>query len=286
MKQYRHHRSFTLIELIVSLAVFSILAALVMQFFSGAQRLWIDSEQRANAYAEARASMEVINELLASLLFFQGSDPAFDAFFKLDTSDNGNHKLFFMTKTRMALPMDQCDLRFVGLLRGADSRSGKTGEALAAEKKNPYNPFFRLYLTVFCDGSDCNGTTTNPNTYLYGGLLPPYGVYTGIDNRNQAAAQLAGSTSGKLLPANNGQHKSVLMERVIDFSVTAFDKSGALIPTAADTAEPPAMLQIRITQMDTADNLVKWVEDDCPDNDFKREHSRTFNRAFYLGSRE
>jgi len=272
MKTRRHRRLFTLIELIVSLAVFSILAALVMQFFSGAQRLWIDSEQRANAYAEARASMEAINELLASLVFFQGSDPAFDAFFQLDTSDTGNHKLFFITKTKMGLLQGQHDLRFIGLLRGVDN-----------EKADRFNPGYRLYLTFFCDCNVCNGSE-NPS--LYSGLFPPYGIYSGIDERSQAAAKLSGA-SGKLLPAGSG-HKSVLMERVIDFSITAFDKDGAAVGNVADTAEPPAMLQINITQMDTADNLEKWLgmTAGTPKTDFKKEHSRTFTRAFYLGYRE
>ena len=268
---------FTLIELIVSLAVFSILAALVMQFFSGAQRLWLDSEQRSNAYAEARASMEVVNELLSSLVFCEGKNSANDGFFKLDNTA-GNSGLFFMTKTKMSLPQASAepknDIRFVGITRGASSGSNVN-----------FNPLYRLYLTVFCDCGSCNSNKSREN-FLYQGLFTPYGVATGVDNRNDAKDKLTGS-SGKLTPAS-AVHKTVLAERVLDFSITAFGPNGTVLAASGDIASPPAMLQIAITQMDSGDNLEKWTRmaAGTPKDDFLEEHSRTFTRAFYLGSRQ
>ena len=268
---------FTLIELLAALAVFSILAALVMQFFSGAQRLWLSSERRSNTYAEARASMEVVNELLSSLVFCEGNNSQYDSFFQLDNTA-AESRLFFMTKSKMPLPQSstdpKSDIRFVGILRGESSGSDVSR-----------NPLYRLYLTVFCDCDSCNPSKTPRTSFLYAGLFTPYGVYTGVNERNHAKNQLTGA-SGKLLPAS-AVHKTVLMERVIDFSVTAMDSAAAAIAAnSSDYAAPPAMVQLRITQMDTAENLEKWAGLSGSDQtDFAAEHARTFTRAFYLGYR-
>jgi len=284
--KFRQNR-FTLIELIVSLAVFSILAVLVMQFFSGAQRLWLASEQRSNAYAESRATMEVINELLSSLVFCEGKDSNYDGFFRLDNSnsesasDNSTSELFFMTKTQMPLPQSASDpkndIRFVGILRGASSGSDIN-----------HDPLYRLYLTVFCDCDVCNPDKSREK-FLYAGLFTPYGVYhksdsDKIDDRGEAKDKLSGA-GGKLLPAS-AEHKTVLAERVLSFRITAFKADGTSAGTNADHASPPAMLRISITQMDTAENLEKWNNMTTGKDDFRKEHSRTFTRAFYLGSRQ
>jgi len=267
---------FTLIELLAALAVFSILAALVMQFFSGAQRLWLSSERRSNTYAEARASMEVVNELLSSLVFCEGNNSNYDSFFQLDNTASTS-RLFFMTKSKMPLPQSSTDpkndIRFVGILRGANSGSDVNR-----------NPLYRLYLTVFCDCDSCNPSKTPRSSFLYAGLFTPYGVYTGVDERSHAQNQLTGA-GGRLLPAS-AIHATVLMERVIDFSVVALDSSAAVTATNSDIGAPPAMVQIKITQMDTAENLEKWAGLSGSDQtDFAAEHARTFTRAFYLGYR-
>lgn len=283
---FRQNR-FTLIELIVSLAVFSILAMLVMQFFSGAQRLWLASEQRSNAYAESRATMEVINELLSSLVFCEGKNTDYDGFFRLNNSnsesdsDNSTSELFFMTKTPMPLPQStsdpKSDIRFVGILRGASSGSDIN-----------HNPFYRLYLTVFCDCTDCNPDKSREK-FLYAGLFTPYGVYhksesDKVDTRDEAKDKLTGS-GGKLLPAS-AAHKTVLAERVLSFRITIPKADGTSDGPQADRKSPPSMLQITITQMDTAENLEKWNNMTTGKDAFRAEHSRTFTRAFYLGSRQ
>lgn len=278
MRKSCRNKNFTLIELVVALAVFAILASLIMQFFSGAQRLWLDSEARANAYAEARASMEVINELLASLVFCEGSSSAYDGFFQLDNTA-GNSKVFFMSKTKMPLPQasdePKNDIRFIGILRGDDSGSDINR-----------NPLHRLYITVFCDCNTCNPDKSRDN-FLYAALFTPYGIVTDVSNRGDAKTKLTDTaSSGKLCPAS-AVHKSVLAERVLDFSVTAMQSDGTRAAANTDIAVPPAMLQVSITQMDTADNLEKWgaMSDGTPKDEFKQEHSRVFTRAFYLGNR-
>ncbi|WP_419643433.1 PilW family protein, partial [Victivallis vadensis] len=46
-KEYKQiKRCFTLVELLVAMAVFSVMLLLMMQFFSGAQRIWVSTEQK------------------------------------------------------------------------------------------------------------------------------------------------------------------------------------------------------------------------------------------------
>ena len=48
-KEYKQiKRCFTLVELLVAMAVFSVMLLLMMQFFSGAQRIWVSTEQKNN----------------------------------------------------------------------------------------------------------------------------------------------------------------------------------------------------------------------------------------------
>ena len=60
---------FTLVELLVSMAVFSILLVLMMQFFSGARTLWTANEKRAAIYADATVAMDLMSQLLQSTFY-------------------------------------------------------------------------------------------------------------------------------------------------------------------------------------------------------------------------
>lgn len=62
-------RRFTLVELLVAMAVFVVLLGLLLQFFSGAQRMWINMEQRNNMYADARAVMDVLTTMTQNAFY-------------------------------------------------------------------------------------------------------------------------------------------------------------------------------------------------------------------------
>jgi len=53
-------KSFTLIELIVSLGVFSVLTLMLMQFFTSVQQAWTSSERRARIYADSRVVFDMV----------------------------------------------------------------------------------------------------------------------------------------------------------------------------------------------------------------------------------
>ncbi|MBQ7393451.1 MAG: prepilin-type N-terminal cleavage/methylation domain-containing protein [Lentisphaeria bacterium] len=67
-------KGFTLIELVVAMAVFSLMMMLMMRFFTDTQRLWSRSEDRANMYADARVAMDLMSSALQSVYYQESSN--------------------------------------------------------------------------------------------------------------------------------------------------------------------------------------------------------------------
>lgn len=65
-RKKRKIRLFSLVELMVSMAVFAVLILLTVQFATSAKSLWIGSEKRFTLYGDARTTMDLIETLLRS----------------------------------------------------------------------------------------------------------------------------------------------------------------------------------------------------------------------------
>ena len=72
MRKNRKKQKFTLVELIVAMAVFSILLLLMLQFFSGAQTIWRGMEKRNEIYANARIAMDLMTTHLQNTFYHAG----------------------------------------------------------------------------------------------------------------------------------------------------------------------------------------------------------------------
>ena len=86
-------KGFTLIELVVAMAVFSLMMMLMMQFFVDTQRLWSKSEDKANMYADARVAMDLMASALQSVYYQESSGMGQhsyhqERFFISSTADN------------------------------------------------------------------------------------------------------------------------------------------------------------------------------------------------------
>ena len=62
-------KKFTLIELVVSMAVFTVLMLILLQFFSSAQKAWLTANSRAMTYENARVAMDLISRDLQGMLY-------------------------------------------------------------------------------------------------------------------------------------------------------------------------------------------------------------------------
>lgn len=88
-------KGFTLIELVVAMAVFSLMMLLMMQFFMDTQRLWSKSEDKANMYADARVAMDLMSSALQSVYYQESSgmgqsDYHLERFYIYTTADSND----------------------------------------------------------------------------------------------------------------------------------------------------------------------------------------------------
>ncbi|QSH41335.1 hypothetical protein P0136_08575 [Lentisphaerota bacterium ZTH] len=62
-------KKFTLVELLVAMAIFMILSMVIMQFFNSASKVWSNTEKRNQVYADARIVMNLISNDLQAMMY-------------------------------------------------------------------------------------------------------------------------------------------------------------------------------------------------------------------------
>jgi prepilin-type N-terminal cleavage/methylation domain-containing protein len=138
-------RAFSLLEVLVAMAVLSLVLVLLLSVTNNASKLWRANENRVDSYREARAAINTIADDLASLCvstnttFFavtpeSGSDADLPAVATGATASGMNDKLFFLA----ALPADaqeagknKSDLCTIGYFLAYDKTS-LTGKGVAS----------------------------------------------------------------------------------------------------------------------------------------------------------
>lgn len=69
MKKIRNVSRFTLVELMMAMAIFTIISLIMMRFFSSAQQIWSKASQRNEVYADARIALDLIARDLQCALY-------------------------------------------------------------------------------------------------------------------------------------------------------------------------------------------------------------------------
>ena len=110
---------FTLVELLVAMAIFSVLLLVSMQIFSSSRRLWLNAENKNKIYADARTAMEFITSRIQTQAYTENMP-------FLIKHDEKDSKMYFPT----AMPMnrkdengkerDKISMRFIGFSRSGD----------------------------------------------------------------------------------------------------------------------------------------------------------------------
>ncbi len=147
----RHGAGFTLIELMVAMAVMAVLVVLLFSMVDAATKLWRENENRVDAYREARAALAVMTSDLRSILvstntkYFSTNIPGANP----TGATNG---LFFLTKLPLSAqpPNNRGDLCAVGYFRGWEKQTayfaGNTnGDTLSRQA-------FHIFRSIY--GSD------------------------------------------------------------------------------------------------------------------------------------
>ncbi|MDR0932438.1 MAG: hypothetical protein LBM70_05385 [Victivallales bacterium] len=275
----KQKKRFTLVELLVSMAVLLIILGFILQFFTGSQRLWTSMEQRNNIYADARVAMDVMTTMLQNSFYSEGGIP-----FQIDRSKNYRHKIYFATQTMQNLPGGR--LKYVSFQLGDSDDGSSTGTGRKDELK----------IAVFCDED-----STFPRYF------PPYGL-DGVDDLDDARTDVIDKLNGQLKNTTDNssateKYGSILSRRVTSLEIIPYEldtEKPSGIAKIADSVtlidELPYMIELKLSLLSPADFSV-WKQmsgsDDgntkdisTSDNNrvqFRKTRAYTFTRAVFIG---
>ena len=278
MRKHDGYNKFTLVELLVSLGIFSILLVLFMQFFSGMRLAWTNTEKRTAVHGDVRIAMDMLSTLIGTVYYSSASTYSGEAGhfpFLADQTTTRPGKLYFASKTDYDLPGTN-PIRFIGV------QVPNAGETFGLTDTNLY---YNLYVTVLS-----NDASTN-NGDVYPRFSPEF-----LDGSNNEIAPSAALTllqanlNGKL--AAESSHRIELLKYVTDFQVRAYNEEGAAY---SDTLLKcvPYMIELRISVLSEED-FKSWVTlkggaggAETAENKakkFRLERQTTFSRRIYIGS--
>lgn len=265
MKKIRKRLSyrFTLVELLVAMAVFSILLLFMMQFFTGSQKIWVSMEEKNNLYADARVSMDLISTLLQGTYFAQGQVP-----FLIDDIGTENSKIYFPTQSQMDLIEDAGKVIFVSFQRGTTATTSN-----------------QLRMAVLSDADKKN--------YDISLFFPPY-VEEPYDTLAKARTKVIDLLGNKITDTDESGNCVTLLDNVTGFRLIPMKKVNAEIETITDNSfnEIPFMIEIQLSLM-SKKNYDFWVNElkgntgteSTQAKNYRAQHEHTFTRTVYLGDR-
>ena len=247
-------QKFTLMELLVSMAIFAILLVLMMQFFSGAQKVWTSAEQKSYMYADARVAMDMIATLLQNTYNSDGGVP-----FELDRA---SATIYFASQTHMELKGNN-DIRFFKIFRDNN----------------------KLVVKVFADDLDNKG-------FSY--CFPPFDTdsQNGEISSRAAALSKVKSVLDSSSPSQTIELLDNVTDFSICGFSKDDSKVGGISMITADLITIPYLIEFSVKML-SQQNFKRWKEicgkeasEPQAAKDFRLQHEYTFRRAVFLGNRE
>lgn len=208
-------RGFTLLEMLVAMAILALLVVVLLGIVDGATKLWRTSENRIDSFREARAALNVIHSELKGLFVTTNT-----AYFRQQAATNGS-EIFFVT----ALPVTA---------QNSDSRSTlcTVGYYLAYERPtlNAEQPTLNLYR-FFRDSNATFARISNAPTTpdLFSGVNPaPGGARDDIVARNIVQFAVKSYTIGTNgLPTDFVQSPTTPFPDLIQLEIAAVNADAA-----------------------------------------------------------
>ena len=265
MKARRIHR-FTLAEILVSMAVFSVLLVLLMQFFTGARTLWTANEKRSVVYSDAATILDFMSTLLQSTYCTFDATGGDQTPFEIVHDKADAHRIYFNSNSRLGLPGGS--IRYLSFQRGTktDSDSSK-------------NETKCLFLKVFCDLDKD-----------FSGCFYEYNLPEGANDPAGAREFIRKTLDGFSLP-DSGVSRNV---QILSRCITALEFTPMKIDGTTELyTKTPAAIKIKLSLME---NEAKWNEwHSMPENNnnekelkktFREQNEYTFYRTVWLGRRD
>lgn len=320
MKNKIFKKSFTLVELLVSMGVFSVLLVLFMQFFSGTQKIWSAGEKNNVLDARARAVLNTLGNLVQCIYYTPGnteydsSDHVLAAhkdsyFLRIDkgktagaaAADVQPDALYCAVKAKLDLPgISQIRFISVQLPNKLDSKYSGSGYA---------GLYGTLMVTVLGDDDKVDKADAPHYTRFFPDFRMAPSSYSsyphGSSPYEKSFADLIGILDGKLTKNGAEDTRFVLAKSVADFRIEAYkyEASGSSEITAGleqKTAignryaldfEPGVQGRVKIALKITVDLLSdadyeRWdALTGSAKTKFLAENKRTYSRLIYLGDR-
>ena len=259
--------NFTLIELLAAMAVFSILLVVSMRLFSGAQQIWMRSEQKTDTFASARTAMEFIASRMQTIYYhndepFEITDGVSSGTYEMDSiwflsnmpKADGSKHLHFV-KFRLEDPT------------GSDPRAGM------------------LQLLKY---------TGDENYQTYSKLFPPYTGRRGktydkaVDRIKKVFEDIEEKDDLKVDDWKTGVD---IIENVVGFKLRRFPVrySGSEV-VGLDTEKTivesaPYLIEVELRILDSRESFLRWKNNASERDEIFAEHGYTFQRAILLGKK-
>jgi len=286
--------SFTLIELIAAMAVFSVIMLVMMKFFGTAQKAWTSSNARSEVFENAKLAMDLISRDLQSAVYTEDIIPFWhsDLGSNPDTTNETKEMISFISSTSV-LPNDnctssQCEIQYKLAYKITDG--GNAGWLMRSATGNK---------------SDANGDNTKwnySNNFAVGG------------SGSGKCFTRDGTSNGDLTENYDGKGFSKIIPYVtnLEFMCFAYDpvtKTNQAISPDSESGDFtlnsaghnnafPVMVKISLSLMDK-NSWKKWIalgglpsdpaEDDGGEDsdaeEFRKQHERTFTKLVFLQNR-
>ena len=292
---------FTLVEMVVSLGVFSILMLIMFQMFTSAQKSWLISKSRADAYENAKIALDLISRDLQCVYYTQTGTPFWHGAYTGWDEFSNNEILAFVSATPVPPGITNstlCEVKY---------QLAYVADHSAANKDK--DGWLRRSVT-----GDSSGVKWNfSNNFIVGkdtstnGATPPAptAAFTAFEDDTPASVATSSSVSQKVIP------------HVLQLSFTchkkpvlpAFPAGEEILPDAnagAPTAQkmPPYSIKISLTLMDKG-AWDKWCalsnapyplpadindrKDVASESDaaweFRKNNQKTFTKTVFIGER-
>lgn len=280
--------NFTLVELLVSLGVFSILLLVFMQLFNSMRQGIEKTEKQVDTRYSVTVSMDTFSKLLNSIVLLEvdegGTKKPFPFYLTRSTAKSDSPcNLYFATKARGQFFIGgSSSVKFAGLLYPY------TGNDMGVSADKLHKIYLVSISNAATDASSKDISATNRNLYH---KFWPAPDFDGYDDAAKAREGLETELKAKVKLTSNdspvkGEPPVVLVDNVTEFKVKLFDANGAEIEKDKDKVSTlPETLEITVSVLSKNDFEV-WssLAGNAKDN-FRQERQQTFSRRFYIGDR-
>ncbi|MBE6394099.1 MAG: type II secretion system protein [Lentisphaerae bacterium] len=272
---------FTLVELLVSMAVFSILLVLMMQFFSGARTLWTANEKRAAIYADATVAMDLMSQLLQSTFYSDGNIPFAIRFAPAeaekkapraddekaindDNIDGWRSEIYFVSNSPLELSKGG-SVRYLSFQRKTDA-----GDTTVTRNV--------LELSVFSDSS--------VEDLKFDQCFAPFGLDVSSENKVDEARDYLLTVFRRVShPCLSNKERKVVLRNVTGLKFTPINYRGKKID-GEECNVLPAGIEIELSLMENEQTIRDYQALAPGDrNDFRLKNEYTFRRTVWLGDR-